>query len=615
MVNTSELEFIQPNDPRIQKYEKMKKTGLPQGAVENGMIRDGVDPATLYDELITDPSRVIVRADLVTVDISSARSHSPYENGRRKGGKRRKKKHRDATERFRESSNNPRRKKPDLSKLTINEDSAFKDNESATSMKRRKRSKSSASHKSTRTYKTTRSNKSTRHRGKTSRRSAKSYKTTRSNKSSLSRKGRKKKEGSVVPIPRYDRKDASSFKPLDREARTTAVSPQVPRFESPMAGNSALLADIRKFGNKTEENAIVSEAKAVQSRISILEEQSTYGADPIKPAFLADIAQDKPGGARGVLISELTIGSANGALTVRSSSRLEDSLPDADRYATTRSMKKSFNGPRFEPSFEATSRGMSYIEPAYSSNKSIAPEARQSQPRGEPESYNGPRFAATTVMMNNGKPRNVNFATSINRVSGRMASAKISIDRPSGVPMPPNRYHETTRVGEEDFTVAMSVEEETLPRKQRSQPSSFSPYKIKNRHRANISSSDSGFTVTAVKEDFRRNESMQPRGYNAPPISKMDLPIPFARDTSRLGFAPVSRGPSQTEVNLGKKFGEEFFSEFSELQESGSLRKDTSKARSYGGKASKQAVRVPDVVKSGPPHPYQGRKKRGKKYL
>lgn len=32
----------------LSKYEKMKKTGLPQGAIEHAMIKDGVDPKLLF---------------------------------------------------------------------------------------------------------------------------------------------------------------------------------------------------------------------------------------------------------------------------------------------------------------------------------------------------------------------------------------------------------------------------------------------------------------------------------------------------------------------------------------------------------------------------------------
>jgi len=40
----------------LEKYRKMQKAGLPQGAIENSMMRDSFHPASLYgDQAINDP--------------------------------------------------------------------------------------------------------------------------------------------------------------------------------------------------------------------------------------------------------------------------------------------------------------------------------------------------------------------------------------------------------------------------------------------------------------------------------------------------------------------------------------------------------------------------------
>lgn len=41
--------------PELAKYERMKSAGLPQGAVENAMIRDGFHPAALFDDPQNNP--------------------------------------------------------------------------------------------------------------------------------------------------------------------------------------------------------------------------------------------------------------------------------------------------------------------------------------------------------------------------------------------------------------------------------------------------------------------------------------------------------------------------------------------------------------------------------
>lgn len=46
------LERPSGNDPAYDKYKKMQKAGLPQGAVENAMIRDGMDPCGLFGQQV-----------------------------------------------------------------------------------------------------------------------------------------------------------------------------------------------------------------------------------------------------------------------------------------------------------------------------------------------------------------------------------------------------------------------------------------------------------------------------------------------------------------------------------------------------------------------------------
>ena len=43
------------NDPKYEKYAKMKKMGLPEGAIRQRMQRDGVDPAPFFGEPILVP--------------------------------------------------------------------------------------------------------------------------------------------------------------------------------------------------------------------------------------------------------------------------------------------------------------------------------------------------------------------------------------------------------------------------------------------------------------------------------------------------------------------------------------------------------------------------------
>lgn len=42
------------NSQKLEKYRRMMKAGLPQGAIENAMIRDGIHPVSMFDNPLAD---------------------------------------------------------------------------------------------------------------------------------------------------------------------------------------------------------------------------------------------------------------------------------------------------------------------------------------------------------------------------------------------------------------------------------------------------------------------------------------------------------------------------------------------------------------------------------
>jgi len=70
----------------LAKYAAMQKAGLPQGAIENAMMRDGVHPAALFDAPLNNPTSVaaavvIVKADkpkpVVGASVSAGKAAKP----------------------------------------------------------------------------------------------------------------------------------------------------------------------------------------------------------------------------------------------------------------------------------------------------------------------------------------------------------------------------------------------------------------------------------------------------------------------------------------------------------------------------------------------------------
>jgi len=48
--------------PALDKYERMARQGIPQGAVETSMLNDGVHPGALFEQPLTSASAIRMRA-------------------------------------------------------------------------------------------------------------------------------------------------------------------------------------------------------------------------------------------------------------------------------------------------------------------------------------------------------------------------------------------------------------------------------------------------------------------------------------------------------------------------------------------------------------------------
>ncbi|KAH9254873.1 hypothetical protein BASA81_007123 [Batrachochytrium salamandrivorans] len=79
-------------DPELEKYRKMQKNGLPEGAVRQAMLRDGVDSSRLYGGPVVVPQKVVIaitpRTDKPVAAPSAAPKASPLDDIQRRAQER-----------------------------------------------------------------------------------------------------------------------------------------------------------------------------------------------------------------------------------------------------------------------------------------------------------------------------------------------------------------------------------------------------------------------------------------------------------------------------------------------------------------------------------------------